>query len=106
MFNLFQGAYNLRMCRRAGAGEPLPRLAPMHCTQARAFAHSHAARMCALWLRALHALPSCVVAMLTLCACVVRRRAMWYKRACKAVGWGSGMQLERAGVGRAVYMHV
>ena len=88
--------------RVTGTGEPYPPLARMYCPQARACAHPHAARMCALRFCALPALPACVVAVLTLCACVVRRRAMWRKRACKAAGWGCGLQLVRAGTGRSV----
>ena len=89
-----------------GAGEAMPCLARMYCPPARAFAHPHAARMCALRFCALPALPACVVAMLTLCACVVCRRAMWRKRACKAAGWGCGVQLERAEMGSAISVDV
>ena len=85
--------------RVTGTGEPYPPLTRMYCPQARACAHPHAARMCALRFCALPALPACVVAVLTLCARVVRRRAMWRKRACKAAGWGCGMLLVRAGMG-------
>ena len=88
--------------RLLGPGEALPCFARMYCPPARAFAHPHAARMCALRFCALPALPACVVAVLTLCACVVHRRAMWRKRACKAAGWGCGLQLVRAGTGRSV----
>ena len=89
-----------------GTGEHIAHHACMPCTQARAVACPHTARMRALRFCALPALPACVVAMLTLCACVVHRRAMWRKRACKEAGWVCGMQLERAGTGRAVNVHV
>ena len=55
-------------------GEALPPLAPLQCTQTRAFAHPCAARMLALRSHAFHALPSCVVAVLML-SCVCRVQA-------------------------------
>ena len=89
-----------------GTGEALPHLAPLHCPPARVFAHHCIARMCALQSHALFALPSCVIAALMLCVCVVRRRSMWCNGACKAAGWACGVQLERGGVGREVSLHV
>ena len=89
-----------------GTGEALPHLAPLHCPPARAFAHPCIARMCALQLYVLFALPSCVIAALMLCVCVVRRRSMWCNDAYKATGWACGVQLERAGMGREVRLHV
>ena len=89
-----------------GTGEALPHLAPLHCPPARVFAHNCIARMCALHSYALFALPSCVIAALMLCVCLVRRRSMWCNGACKAAGWACGVQLERAGMGREVSLNV
>ena len=96
----------MRRCEAPmGTGEALPHLAPLHCPPARVFAHHCIARMCALQSHALFALPSCVIAALMLCVCVVRRRSMWCNRAFKAASWEYEMQLARAGMGRVAGWH-